>query len=80
MPYMWKRITDPDILIFLDASFEVCTARRQLNWNQSDYLQQLQRLEHARQHADLIIQTDQRSPDQVLNEVLSHLGGQRFRD
>jgi hypothetical protein len=73
VPHMWQRITDPDILIYLRAAYAVCTARRKLNWQESDYFEQLRRLEHARQHADLIIETDDQSPQQVLEQALSFL-------
>jgi hypothetical protein len=63
---MWKRITNPDVLIYLHASFEVCTQRRRLDWNQADFAEQQVRLAHARQHADLIIATDALSPAEVL--------------
>jgi cytidylate kinase len=71
---MWKRISNPDILIFLDASFPVSTARRKLNWNEADHAEQLRRLLHARQHADLIVDTDPLRPDQVAARVLKFLG------
>jgi hypothetical protein len=72
---MWQRITNPDVLIFLDASFAVCTARRHLNWLEADFLEQLHRLAHARQHADLIIETDALSSDQVLARAIAFLEG-----
>src|SRR5215213_8630579 len=43
---MWQIITKPDILIFLHASFPVSTARRKLNWQQTDHDEQLRRLNH----------------------------------
>jgi len=70
---MWQRITAPDLLIFLDASFPVCTARRRLSWTGADYQEQLRRLAHARQHADLLIDTDGLSVPQVLEKALSFL-------
>lgn len=73
VPYMWQRITNPDVLIFLEASFIVCTARRRLNWTEQDFQEQLRRLEHARQHADLIVSTDDLSIEQVLDRVLDFL-------
>ncbi len=73
VPYMWQRITHPEVLIFLDASFPVCTSRRRLNWNEVDYAEQLHRLAHARQHADLLIQTDAMSISQVLETALAFL-------
>jgi hypothetical protein len=71
---MWRHITNPDILIFLQASYESCTTRRRLNWHPSDYAEQLRRLTHALQHADLIIDTDMISADEVLNRALDFLG------
>ncbi len=76
VPYMWQRITNPDILIFLEASFGVCTARRRLNWSAADYAEQLRRLEHARQHADLVIPTDELTIEDVLNRALDFLSKQ----
>lgn len=70
---MWQVITKPDVLVYLHASFPVCTARRRLNWLESDYAEQLRRLAHARQHADLVIETDDLSPDQVLERTLIFL-------
>ena len=70
---MWKRISNPDVLIFLDASFPVSTARRKLNWLESDHTEQLRRLAHAREHADLIVETDTISSDEVAARVLEFL-------
>lgn len=70
---MWKRISNPDVLIFLEASFSVSTARRKLNWNESDHAEQLRRLAHARQHADLIVDTDSLTPNEVAVRVLAFL-------
>lgn len=70
---MWKRITNPDVLIFLQASFPVCTARRQLNWNESDFAEQQRRLAHALEHADLVVDTDQLTPQDVATRVLDFL-------
>ena len=73
MPYMWQRIGHPDLLIFLDASFAVCTARRKLNWTEADFEEQGRRLAHARQHADLIIVTTELTIDEVLASALEFL-------
>lgn len=70
---MWKRISNPDVLIYLNASFPVSTARRKLNWSESDYAEQLRRLAHAHEHADLILETDSLSPDEVAARVLEFL-------
>ncbi len=73
VPYMWKRITDPDLLIYLIASFETCTKRRHLNWTIEDYNEQLHRLEHAYKNADLVIDTDHLSAAEVLGYLLNFL-------
>jgi len=73
VPAMWQKITKPDILIFLDASFPVSTARRKLTWQKKDYEEQYRRLSHARQHANFVIDTDELSPEQVLKKTLELL-------
>ena len=75
VPAMWQIISRPDLLIFLDASFPVSTARRRLDWQEKDYQEQLRRLSHARQHAHLILDTDNLTPNQVLQTTLNFLDG-----
>jgi cytidylate kinase len=70
---MWQKITNPDVLIFLDASFPVSTERRKLTWQKSDHDEQQRRLRHARQHASLLIDTDPLTPEQVLEKTLRYL-------
>ena len=70
---MWQKITKPDLLIFLDASFPVSTARRKLTWQKADHEEQYRRLAHARQHAHLVIDTDRLTPAQVLQQALDFL-------
>jgi len=75
VPTMWKVISKPDILIFLYSSFPISTARRQLNWREKDYEEQFRRLSHAHEHAHIIIDTDDLTPDQVLQTALDYLKG-----
>ena len=70
---MWQVITQPDILIFLQSSFENSTNRRKLRWSSSDYEEQQRRLSHAREHANLIIDTDHLDPQGVLAQALDFL-------
>ena len=70
---MWQIITKPDLLIYLNSSFQTSTDRRKLNWNESDYTEQLRRLSHAREHAHIIINTDDLTPDKVLNLALDFI-------
>jgi deoxyadenosine/deoxycytidine kinase len=71
---MWKRITNPDVLIFLDVTYPLSVQRRQLNWTEADWAEQQRRLAHAREHADLYIQTDDLSIEQVLEIVIAFVG------
>lgn len=73
VPAMWQIITKPDLLIYLHASFQTSTARRKLNWNASDHTEQLRRLSHAREHAHIIINTDDLTPDRILQQALDFL-------
>jgi deoxyadenosine/deoxycytidine kinase len=67
---MWKRITNPDLLIFLDATFMTTLARRNMDWTEKEYSEQQRRLSHARANADFYIDTSQLSPDDVLEKVI----------
>lgn len=66
---MWQRITNPDLLIFLDASYEVATRRRNLDWRREDYAEQHYRLRHAREYANLYVFTDRMTPEEVASVV-----------
>jgi len=73
VPAMWQIITKPSFLIYLHASFQTSTIRRKLNWNKSDHEEQLRRLSHAHKHANIIINTDDLTPSQVLQQALDFL-------
>jgi len=77
VPDMWQRLTDPEILIFLEASYSITIVRKDLNWTQAEYQEQLDRLVHARSHADIIVDTDEINPQEVLNCVVSKLTKKR---
>jgi deoxyadenosine/deoxycytidine kinase len=70
---MWSRLTNPDILIYLEVSFEQSQKRRQPSCSKEEYDKQLDRLKHARAHADYLIETDLLTPDQVANRALKFL-------
>ena len=73
VPYMWQRITNPDVLIYLDVSYENAQKRRWLNWTPDEYTEQLIRLQHACQHAHLCVDTNPLSAGEVLEEVVRFL-------
>ncbi len=70
---MWVRITKPDFLVFLQASWRVGGRRRKLNWNEYEWEEQQRRLIHAFEHADLSLNTDFLSSNDVLDLVLEFL-------
>jgi hypothetical protein len=67
---MWKRIANPDLLIFLDVSFEQACIRRKMDWSLEDYREQQRRLSHAREHADFYLETTTLTAESVLNQVI----------
>jgi GTPase SAR1 family protein len=70
---MWQRITNPDLLIFLDVSYPISCARRKLDWTEADWREQQRRLSHARQHADFYLDTNGLDIQGVLEAVLQFL-------
>jgi len=70
---MWRQLTKPDILIYLDVSYNSSVSRRKLDWNESEFGQQVLRLQHAKNHSDFYINTEFLTPDQVLNLAVSFL-------
>lgn len=73
VPDMWKKMAQPDLLIYLNVSYDVSTHRKNLNWKINELVEQISRLRHARENCDIFIQTDRLTPDQVLGEVLAKL-------
>ncbi len=73
VPTMWQRITQPDLLIYLDVSWEVAQHRRPTDASAEWWEELNRRLRHARQHADLCIPTDELTPQEVLQKALALL-------
>jgi deoxyadenosine/deoxycytidine kinase len=74
VPAMWQRLTHPDVLVYLHVSYPLTLLRRRLDWTQAEYEEQLFRLRHARQHADVVVDTDALTPQEVLERVEKWLG------
>jgi molybdopterin-guanine dinucleotide biosynthesis protein len=70
---MWRQITNPRVLIYLDVSYEVSMKRRKLDMTREEFQNEIELLRHARQGADLYIETDDLSITQVLDRVLAFL-------
>ncbi len=73
VPDMWQRITRPDLLIYLDVSYEEAQRRRPQTCTAADHAEQTHRLRHAREHADLLLDTDNLTPAEVEAQVLAFL-------
>jgi chloramphenicol 3-O-phosphotransferase len=70
---MWRRLVDPDVLIYLDITYEALLARRP-HFGEPEYLaREKARLRHARAHADLVVDTSQLTADEVRAVVMSFL-------
>ena len=66
----------PDYLIFLDVTLEELRRRRDNpRWPEWIYRLQTTRLEPARQHADLVVDTSDRDLNQVIRDVREQLAG-----
>jgi cytidylate kinase len=52
VPDMW-RMSQPDVLIYLDATMETIKRRRDVRWSKQHLAAETARLAHARQHCDL---------------------------
>lgn len=73
VPAMWQRISNPDRLVYLYVSYSNTLIRRNMDWSEQEYQEQIHRLRHAREHADLMIDTDPLNPEQVLTIVLEFI-------
>ena len=73
-PAMWQRITNPDVLVYLDVQPEVAAQREGLSKPSSWWAEEREvRLAHARQHCDIYVDTSNFSPDEVLQQILKSL-------
>lgn len=74
VPAMWQKLTQPDMLIYLDVDYETVAARRPKNAGSPQRLaEQHQRLHHARQHCDLYLDTSKLTIAEVKAAVLAFL-------
>lgn len=70
---MWKQLTNPDVLVYLEASYPQTLIRRNLNWTKAEYDEQVNRLSHARENADIVIQTDDLPVEEVCRIIQKKL-------
>ena len=80
VPDLWKRFDRPDYVLYLFASLEDQERRRQdVSWSAKAHQEEMDRLAHAREHADLRINTGELDPQEVYAVVLSFLKLRRVR-
>jgi deoxyadenosine/deoxycytidine kinase len=74
VPEMWQLISRPDVLVYLDVAYETIQSRRSLaQFGLADLAEQNRRLEHAREHCDLYVNTNTLNQYQVQDRCLSFL-------
>ena len=73
VPDMWRRITNPDLLIYLDTELSTIARRRHISWGERYLADECHRLRHARQHCDLYLSTDDLTEEEVLGRVMDFL-------
>ncbi|MFN2135171.1 MAG: hypothetical protein ACK2UK_04400 [Candidatus Promineifilaceae bacterium] len=79
VPDMWQRITQPDILIYLDVSYAEARRRRPyIDGGPQRLADQHRRLKHARAGCDFYLDTSGLTPAQVSDQVLAFLA--RWRE
>lgn len=71
---LWRRLYPPDVLIYLDVSYQAALRRRPHTAGEPQRLQgQKQRLQHARQHCDFYLDTSNLTIPQVRQRVYAYL-------
>jgi len=74
VPDMWQKLSQPDILIYLDVDHENTRLRRPYHDGGPQRLtEQRKRLAHARQHCQFYIDTSGLPPNEVQETVLQFL-------
>ncbi|UCG25701.1 MAG: hypothetical protein JSW55_06850 [Chloroflexota bacterium] len=74
VPAMWQRISQPDVLVYLDADYETIMARRPAqNFSPADLEEQNRRLAHARKHCHLYVHTSDLAPAEIQERCLEFL-------
>ncbi|MHB8171568.1 MAG: nucleoside/nucleotide kinase family protein [Thermincolia bacterium] len=74
VPKMWQ-MSNPDLLIYLDAELETVCSRRKVQWGEDRLVEQRRRLAHAREHNDLYVDTNSLAIEEVLDYTLNFLRG-----
>lgn len=77
MAEMWRKIRPPALLIYLEIDLATQFERRpDVSWDPAWLATEVHRLRHARQHANLILNTCGLEAQEVLSQVLAWLDRQ----
>ncbi|MBP2631525.1 MAG: hypothetical protein H6Q70_2153 [Firmicutes bacterium] len=68
----WNR-KKPDLLVMIDATLSAIKKRRFVTWDEKRLEIQHERLRDARENANLYVQTDELSRDEVLQTILNFI-------
>ena len=80
VPFLWEEFDTPDLLIYLDNTVDGQRSRRpDVRWGKSTLAAEKQRLDHARGHASLHINTAELSAEEVLSLALLFLSHDKVR-
>lgn len=80
VPDLWRQFDRTHRLIYLGITLEGQRARRtDVTWSEEAYLAEHERLAHARDHADLRIDTTGLSPNDILTLARQYLQAQKVR-
>lgn len=74
VPDMWQRMSQPDILIYLDVDYPHARQRRpHIDGGPERMAIQRHRLRHARQHCNFYLDTSELTPEEVWTAVSDFL-------
>ncbi len=73
--YLWQ-LSEPDLLIFLDVDLPTTAARRKREWPLALYEEQHRRLAHAREHADLYLDSSGLTAAEVAERIAAFVAQQ----
>lgn len=80
VPSLWQQFDRTSVLIYLDIDLEGQRQRRpDVTWEAAALLNEQERLMHAREHADLKINTTNTEAETVLKVAVAFLQNQRVR-
>ncbi len=80
IPDLWRKFGRPVVLIYLSAGLENQAERRpDVTWSEVAHEDESGRLAHAREHADVRIDTSNLEPDGVLSLALHYLRSRKIR-